>query len=584
MKYGAATTSLRTGSMLALSKRLPTWWQRIPVLGIITVIFAAALTLRLYDIQATPPSLYWEEVALGYDAYSILKTGKDHHGNPFPVVAFPSFGDYKPSLYFYALVPSVATFGLTPLAVRLPAALASSLTVALAAWLAWRWTGSRALLAWTGVILAVQPWSWLIGRAGFEVNLAVFLIVAAVACFQLDDLIKKPVLRHLLRMTGAVLCALAAYAYHAGRVWGPLVGLLMWITAVGLPTTGTYQSWAKKTVGWLLPALVAGALLLPILAEVQSPAVQQRLQETSRFSDTAPIVLSVEHQESVGNTWWSRYVFHRAWWRGADLLQAYSSHFQPDFLFGRGDTNPRHATHYFGMLAPWEALSVMIGAYVLIFAWPGSGRNRQKLTGLLIISPLAAMFTLATPHALRALLLSPWLAILSALGILAIAEKLTTVWRALKLRLPAAQLLSHAVLGVIVLSFASLFWAHLRYIYPHQTQGEWQYGYQEMVETVLNHQQDDERIFISRGFGRPAMYVFFFAKIDPARVQAANVTAKMDQQELLEFENWTFFSGNPPDAGLFAYPADVELPSDLEILSTIYDLDQEPVWNVARRH
>ncbi|MBU1967161.1 hypothetical protein KKH50_02615, partial [Patescibacteria group bacterium] len=94
-----------------------------------SLILVLATGLRLYGITKFPPSLYWEEAALGYDAFSILRTGKDHHGNPFPIVAFESFGDWKPSLYFYAIVPFIKLLGLTELAVRLPAALSGIVIV-----------------------------------------------------------------------------------------------------------------------------------------------------------------------------------------------------------------------------------------------------------------------------------------------------------------------------------------------------------------------------------------------------------------------------------------------------------------------
>ena len=51
-------------------------------------ILILALLLRVLRLDQLPPSLYWEEVAIGYDAYSILKTAKDHHGNFLPVCIF----------------------------------------------------------------------------------------------------------------------------------------------------------------------------------------------------------------------------------------------------------------------------------------------------------------------------------------------------------------------------------------------------------------------------------------------------------------------------------------------------------------
>ena len=47
------------------------------LIGIITFF---AFAIRVFQLEKSPPAPYWEEVALGYDAYSILKTGEDIHG------------------------------------------------------------------------------------------------------------------------------------------------------------------------------------------------------------------------------------------------------------------------------------------------------------------------------------------------------------------------------------------------------------------------------------------------------------------------------------------------------------------------
>ena len=88
----------------------------------LVLIVLLSSVFRLYQLGKTPNALEWDEVALGYDAYSILKTGRDQFGKFMPVT-FRSLDDYKPPIYEYATVPSVAIFGLTPFAVRLPSAL-----------------------------------------------------------------------------------------------------------------------------------------------------------------------------------------------------------------------------------------------------------------------------------------------------------------------------------------------------------------------------------------------------------------------------------------------------------------------------
>jgi 4-amino-4-deoxy-L-arabinose transferase-like glycosyltransferase len=81
-----------------------------------------AFLLRFFYLEKIPNGLYSDEAAYGYNAYSILLTGKDEYGNFLPV-AFKSFGDYKAPLYIYYLVPFVAVFGLNIFSLRLSSAI-----------------------------------------------------------------------------------------------------------------------------------------------------------------------------------------------------------------------------------------------------------------------------------------------------------------------------------------------------------------------------------------------------------------------------------------------------------------------------
>ena len=91
------------------------------------LILVIAVLLRFWQIN-TLPSLNPDEAALGYNAYSLLKTGKDEHGISWPL-HFKSFSDYKPGGYVYLALPFIKIFGLTPLAVRLPNLILSVLTI-----------------------------------------------------------------------------------------------------------------------------------------------------------------------------------------------------------------------------------------------------------------------------------------------------------------------------------------------------------------------------------------------------------------------------------------------------------------------
>src|SRR3989339_950991 len=95
---------------------------------LIIAIVVLALALRFYKLGQIPPSLDWDEVSLGYNAKSLLQTGRDEFGHSWPL-SIQSFNDYKPPVYTYLLIPVLKVFGNTDFAVRFPSALAGTLTV-----------------------------------------------------------------------------------------------------------------------------------------------------------------------------------------------------------------------------------------------------------------------------------------------------------------------------------------------------------------------------------------------------------------------------------------------------------------------
>ena len=71
---------------------------------IVLFLFFFSLFLRAIWWSKFPPGFTADEATMGYDAYSLLKTGKDQFGTSWPL-AFRSFGDYRPPLHIYASMP-----------------------------------------------------------------------------------------------------------------------------------------------------------------------------------------------------------------------------------------------------------------------------------------------------------------------------------------------------------------------------------------------------------------------------------------------------------------------------------------------
>ena len=88
--------------------------QTVLILVIITLI---AAFLRFYKLAENPPALNIDEVSYAYDAYSILKTGRDQYGNFMPL-SFRSVGDFKNPVLIYMMVPAIAVLDLNEFATR----------------------------------------------------------------------------------------------------------------------------------------------------------------------------------------------------------------------------------------------------------------------------------------------------------------------------------------------------------------------------------------------------------------------------------------------------------------------------------
>src|SRR3990167_5685800 len=146
-------------------------------------IIILAVVLRFYRLGTTPPSLYWDEASLGYNAYSILETGRDEHGEFLPITRFKAFGDYKPPGYIYASVPSIALFGLNEFAVRFPSAFSGILTVILAYLIAKKLFEKEAIALLTSFLLAISPWHLQFSRGAFEANLGLFFSTLGIWLF-----------------------------------------------------------------------------------------------------------------------------------------------------------------------------------------------------------------------------------------------------------------------------------------------------------------------------------------------------------------------------------------------------------------
>ncbi|MDD5557596.1 MAG: glycosyltransferase family 39 protein, partial [bacterium] len=134
--------------------------------AILILVLLLAAALRLAGLRDFPQGFFCDEASIGYNAWTVSRTGRDEHGERFPLF-FRAFGEYKNPVYIYCAVPAVALLGLDEFSTRLPAALFGILTVWFT-FLLFRelFTPREGVLA--ALMLAVSAWHIHFSRIAFE--------------------------------------------------------------------------------------------------------------------------------------------------------------------------------------------------------------------------------------------------------------------------------------------------------------------------------------------------------------------------------------------------------------------------------
>ncbi len=483
--------------------------MRRTVLLLLTLVILGGI-LRLYRLGEVPVAFFNDEAAVGYNAFSLLHTGKDEFGQTWPIF-FTSFGEGKLPLYVYEAVPTIAAFGLNEFATRLPAALLGTLTILViyfftqeALCLSYKHTNKELpkhvltwVPLWSAFFLATMPWHIHFSRGIFgQESLFWVLLGAWLSLRALRTEAYKDWILSGLSFSAALL------TYHAPKAFVPL-----WIAGILL--------YLSKTKG-LKQSLITGSLFLLISGSVwlytslsplgmaraadmsvfsQHSGVDSRLWESIVDSSGQPVLITQLQHNKVESY-------------GRDILQRYFTHFNPDFLFFNGDMlRARYRVPNVGQLLVITLPLLLVGSYWLF------NRKLWPVILFLILSPLPAAFSFETPSSVRAIFMTVPLAICLALGWTAILS-----W--LKQKQKPIQLLT---IGTFLFSYLYFFGYYLDAYFHHaqiKTVPEWQYGYKDLVTKVNTLAPNYDKIKVTAKHGTPYIFFLFYSQYDPKLWQA----------------------------------------------------------------
>jgi len=538
---------------------------------LIGIVLIAAV-LRFWQLGQVPISPDWDEAALGVDAYSILHTGNDQFGKFLPVV-LRSLNDYKPALYAYLAIPSIAVFGLNTFAVRLPSAIFGTLSVLAVFFLVreifenYKKRDYLALIA--SFLLAISPWSIQFSRVGFESNVGTALNIFA-ALFFLKGL-KKPWMLSL----SAVFAALSIYAYQSEKVFTPLL-----ILALILIYWKKLFSFPKK---YLIAAFTIGALVvLPMLFYiVTDKSSLARLQGTSVFASQTELLkkdLVKINRDELNHDKLGLILDNRRIVYAKTIVQGYLSHFDLNWMFISGDI-ARHHAHDMGLMYLFELPLLLLGTYLLLF---GEYDRKTKLVvfSWILIAPIPASITTGVPSAVRTLNFLPALQIVTAIGVLGIIDFI----KRQNLRTAGIKNLKKITyLVIIVVCFLFALFNVCYYLNQYFVQGNyydsayWQYGYKEAIREVNIIGSSYKTIVVSNKEPLDNSYIFFlfYLKYPMSEYQKTGAYSKNHDFGKFIFRpiNW---SKDALGKNILYIGSPDEFPKNIKTIKTIYDLDGTP--------
>ncbi|MBX4205582.1 glycosyltransferase family 39 protein [Candidatus Microgenomates bacterium] len=543
---------------------------------LLIAILVLAFILRFYQLGSLP-ALNADEAAIGYNAYSLIQTGKDEHGNSWPI-HFQSFNDYKPGLYFYVVLPFVKVLGLNELAVRIPGALAGVLTVLIVYLLVKQLFNKKEFALVAAFLLAISPWHIQFSRGGWEVNFATFLITTGIWLF-IKSVDEKLNLKFLL---GSVLLFVASlYTYHAARVIVPLMGL-------GLLVIYKKEIFVKNLKKLLIATVLGIVLLVPLGLDLAKPAISSRAAGVGLFADSGPLSRIEEQRTEHGNfnSPIAKVLHNKVVNYGLAFAYNWSRHFWGEFLFLSGDIIQRNRVPETGQLYLIELPFVLIGLYKIITDSKDLEKRKRWsiIVWWLIIAPIAAGLTFQAPHALRAENMVIPLEIISAYGLIQILIYIK------KTKIKSFLIGGYIALSVLmvwsVARYLHMYYVHMAKEYPYSSQ----YGVKELVDYVSKNQNEYQKILVTDRYDQPYILFLFYTKYSPTKFQSEHLLTGRDSfgfSTVNHFDKYYFTSikfdeAQPNNPNSLLIGTDGEIPDEANIVKNIYGTNGYLYFQIVR--
>ncbi len=453
---------------------------------IIVLAFIAGAFLRVWQINRVPISLFGDEIDVGLQASSILTTGKDYLGNSFPVL-FHSFAEYRLPMLLYLDVPFIKLFGLNELGVRSPAVLMGFLTI-LSFYFLVKELSDKRLAVLAALFLTFSPWHFNFSREANDAGILLPFIIFATYLFL------RGLKSYKYLIFSAILFSLSIYAYAVSSLFVPLFvfGLLL------IFRRNVFSYGIKKLI---LVALVTILTLVPYLLWTTKGRTTERISYIS-VAPAKEIVAKVENERIYAKGILGKLFYNKATVVTSLIFSNYMQSFSLNFLFARGDINPRNSVDEFGEMYHYDLFLVLIGLVLVILATiKEPAKKFHRIFPLwLILAPIASSLTQGGgTHAARLILMLPPLIFLSAVGFNFL----------IKIKRPGMRNIVVVLAALVIIFEVSKFMNRYFVVWPNVSWRQWQYGFKETLQYIKGIDGNYNRVYLNSTY-EPMLPRFLF--------------------------------------------------------------------------
>lgn len=496
--------------------------MKIRGLIMLFVIFNLGIFLRFYQLGQSPSGLHRDEAFLGYNAYSILKTGRDINGNFLPG-HLQSFL-YSPAGYSYSAIPFIFLFDLSPFSIRFPAALFGSLTIIPVFYLVinlFHQHKNKIYLALlSALLIAISPWHINLSRTATENVLVVFLITSGILCFTNWLNYHKT----LWLIISFFLTSLTLLIYQAPRAFLPLfIPLLIFVF---------WKKISKKSrlVLYIFYILL---ILVPIVIMITSPNLSLRLKTVSIFSTTETQLVIDEQQREDGvatiRPLFARIYHNKIINYGEQFAKNFFSHLSYNFLYTDQGLPIRYKIPGIGLLYLIELPLLLFGIVSLINLNKGLS---FLLLGWIVIGIIGSALTFDDiPNLQRTLIIFPALPIITAFGFIEAIQKINKkIFKALFI-----------LLTLICLLYYFTFYIHQYYVHQKLHHNWYRHdGYELLVHKINQLLPNYKKAIVTDRESAPAIFFLFYSKYDPKLFQEETKMTTVTDFDRINFGKYEF--------------------------------------------